>query len=105
MNFTVILTRTIEGIPWKHKTYFLPRTAANKPNKIVPTKPPTHRTDAIHDISCLVSAPLLSGVNSSDCNSKKLDDGLSIVRSSKLYQIHHSERWQAMIYFQLIQKA
>lgn len=72
----VVIVRTIEGIPWKHKTYFLPRTSANRPNTIVPTKPPMHNMEAIHDISSLDSAPLLNGVSSSDCNSRKLDDGL-----------------------------
>lgn len=68
--------RTIDGIPWKHKTYFRPKTSANKPNNIVPTKPPMHNTEAIQDISSLDNAPLLNGVNSSDCKSRKLDDGL-----------------------------
>lgn len=72
----VVILRTIEGIPWKHKTYFLPRTSANNPDTIVPTIPPMHNMEAIHDISSLDSAPLLNGVSSSDCNSRKLDDGL-----------------------------
>lgn len=50
--------------------------SANNPNATVPIKPPMHNIDAIQDISSVVRAPLLSGVSSSDCNMRKLDDGL-----------------------------